>query len=101
VVLYEPIKIEKKWTPRLVDETRLFSFSNGPFYVSCTATRRNKPVGRGPAHALRTANQKWVMLPLSPISAKILRRFVSPSISFTRLPRWITCSSHPDRLHAT
>ncbi len=47
-----------------------------------------------------TAQQKGLM-PLSPISPKIPSRLVSPSISFTRGPRLMSCSSHFVRLQAT
>ena len=41
------------------------------------------------------------MQPFSPKSAKMPRRFVRPSSSFTRLPRLMSCSWHPAPLHPT
>jgi integrase len=63
VVLYESIKVGKKWVFCPVDEDSSH-FSNGPFYVSWYDGRKKQmnPVGRDPEHALRMANLKRAAL---------------------------------------
>ena len=57
VVLYESIKVGKKWHFRPVDENAS-RFSDGPFYVSWYDGKKKQmePAGRDPEHALRMAH---------------------------------------------
>jgi len=59
VVLYQSIKIGKKWTLCPVDEDASH-FSDGPFYVSWYDGKKKQmdPAGRDPKEALRKANLK-------------------------------------------
>ncbi len=59
VVLYESIKVGKRWHLRAVDEDASH-FSDGPFYVSWYdgMKKQMEPAGRDPEHALRMAHLK-------------------------------------------
>ena len=63
VVLYESIKVGKKWVLCPVDEDSSH-FSDGPFYVSWYEGKKKQmdPAGRDPEHALRMANLKRAAL---------------------------------------
>jgi hypothetical protein len=63
VVLYQSIKIGKKWTFRPVDEDSSH-FSEGPFYVSWYDCKKKQmdPVGRDPELALSKAKLKRAAL---------------------------------------
>lgn len=63
VVLYESIKVGKKWHFRAVDEDASH-FSDGPFYVSWYDGKKKQmePVGRDPEHALRMVTLKRAAL---------------------------------------
>ncbi len=58
-VLYESIKVGKRWYFRAVDEDASH-FSNGPFYVSWYDGKKKQMehAGREPEHALRMAHLK-------------------------------------------
>jgi hypothetical protein len=75
VVLYESIKVGKKWVFCPVDEDSSH-FSDGPFYVSWYDGRKKQmdPVGRDPEHALRMANLKPPHSPTSQQEARSSRR---------------------------
>ena len=63
VVLYENIKVGKKWVLCPVDEDSSH-FSDGPFYVSWYDGKKKQmdPVGRDPEHALRMTKLKRAAL---------------------------------------
>jgi hypothetical protein len=63
VVLYESIKVGKRWYFRAVDEDASH-FSNGPFYVSWYDGKKKQmePAGRDPEHALRMVTLKRAAL---------------------------------------
>jgi integrase len=65
VVLYQSIKIGKKWILCPVDEDSSH-FSKGPFYVSWYDGKKKQmdPVGRDPEHALRMALRRRAALAL-------------------------------------
>lgn len=63
VVLYQSIKIDRKWTLRAVDEDSSH-FPDGPFYVSWYDGKKKQmePAGRDPEHALCMVHLKRAAL---------------------------------------
>lgn len=74
VVLYQSIKIGRKWALRAVDEDST-RFSEGPFYVSWYDGKKKRmdPVGCDPEQALRMANLKRAALAFVAAGGEIKR----------------------------